>query len=753
MHPDPSLTTAASGRPSLFNDEHHLLHLLYNNTEEFFLLIDPDLRVAMYNRSTYDQVRLHMGIELHRGMPVLALSEPDVHGQLVALYHEVLGGAVREMERVIQSRLGEKRILHNQFRPARDENGHIVAVMLIAHDITEQKTISDNLQRSEEMWRFALEGSNLGVWDSDLVNEKIYFSPSYERLYGFDPGTMSNDRSEWRNRVHPDDLQRMRAAVDAHLSGVRANYECTYRIRDARDQYRWVQALGRVVAWDAEGRPVRMLGTHADITEKVVAEEALRASNERYRITSRATSDAIYDWDMRTNDLYWGEGVTTLFGYESHEVSLQEWERLIHPADRDGVMRQLPLLITDPAVEFSHFEYRFRCKDGSYRDVLDRAYILRDGNGSARRMIGAMQDITFHKARERALTESNERFDMVLRATNDLIWDWNLVDNSFYRDADGLHRIYGVSDPQHIDAFERWLERVHPDDREALAADIAGLLASSSRASFESEYRFRRDDGQYAQIYDRGLLLRDANGRPTRLIGAAQDITERKKMEQELVARELSRQKLISKATLETQERERAEIGKELHDNVNQVLTTTKLYLDLSMSTPELREELIQKSSRNIIYVINEIRALSRSLMNPSLGDLGLLDAIQDLVDSVNLTGKIRIAVTADGALEDQLDEQQKLMVFRILQEALNNALRHSGAQQLEVRLADLGGSLQLMVRDDGIGFDPAEVKKGSGLRNVENRVYLANGTLRVESQPQQGCTLVIQLPMKTKHT
>ncbi|GAA4327772.1 PAS domain-containing sensor histidine kinase [Flaviaesturariibacter amylovorans] len=743
----------ATEQASPFNDERNLLYLLYNNTEEYFLLIDPELRVCMYNRNTFDQVRLHMGIELRRGMPVLELSEPETHDALRELYRDVLNGTVRETDRLIHSRLGETRTLHNHFRPARDQEGRIVAIMMIAHDITEQKKISENLRRNEEMWRFALEGSNLGVWDSDLVNGRMHFSPSYERLYGFAPGSLSNDRAVWRQRVHPDDLPRIRMAVDAHLTGQVPHYECSYRIRDVNDEYRWVQARGRVVAWDADGRPTRMLGTHADITDKVTAEEALRASNERYRLTTRATSDAIYDWDLCSNNLYWGEGMHTLFGYQGADVTIDKWEQFIHPAEHAVVTASLDLVMADPKQEFWKFEYRFRRKDGAWSDVLDRGYILRDPEGKALRMIGAMQDITTQKARERALTESNERFDMVLRATNDLIWDWNLVDNSFYRDADGLRRIYGVNDANGIGLFENWLERVHPEDREALATDIAGLLASIDRDSFESEYRFRRDDGQYVYIYDRGLLLRDGSGRPTRLIGAAQDISERKKMEQQLVARELTRQKLISKATLETQERERAEIGKELHDNVNQVLTTTKLYLDLSMSTPELREDLIQKSSRNIIYVINEIRALSRSLMNPSLGDLGLVAAIQDLVESVNLTGKIEVGFTADAALERDLDEQQQLMVFRILQEALNNALRHSGARHLEIRLREVGGDLQLVVRDDGVGFDPAQVKKGSGLRNVENRVYLANGSLRVESQPQQGCTLVIQLPMKTKHS
>src|SRR6185369_12804440 len=146
------------------------------------------------------------------------------------------------------------------------------------------------------------------------------------------------------------------------------------------------------------------------------------------------------------------------------------------------------------------------------------------------------------------------------------------------------------------------------------------------------------EDGTYSWVYDRGYIMRDADNKPYRMIGAAQNITERKRLEQEVLNAELNRQKAISQITIETQEKERTEIGKELHDNVNQILTTTKLYLDLAATNPELKDELIEKSSKNIINAIAEIRQLCRSLMLPTLGDLGLIDSIEELVEDINAT-------------------------------------------------------------------------------------------------------------------
>src|SRR5687767_4638208 len=168
-----------------------------------------------------------------------------------------------------------------------------------------------------------------------------------------------------------------------------------------------------------------------------------------------------------------------------------------------------------------------------------------------------------------------------------------------------------------------------------------------------------------------------------------------------MLKRELEKQKLIGQATIDTQEQERSEIGKELHDNVNQVLTTTKLYLDLSISNEELKDELIIKSSKNVIYVINEIRQLSRSLMNPSLGDLGLIESVNELIDNINLTGRLKASLIANPALDNSLKENQKLMIYRIIQEAINNALKHANAQNVIITIKEIRQWVEIIIEDD----------------------------------------------------
>jgi len=338
---------------------------------------------------------------------------------------------------------------------------------------------------------------------------------------------------------------------------------------------------------------------------------------------------------------------------------------------------------------------------------------------------------------------ANERYDIVAKATHDLIWDWDLDSNEIYRDPKGLWKVYGIRNNDAIKHINDWIERVHPEDLPTVQHVILRIVNAKDENIFDVEYRFRRENGDYAYIYDRGYILRNKEGKAYRMIGAAQDVTEKKRLEEEL----LSQQKAITQATISTQEKERTEISKELHDNVNQVLTTTKLYLDLAITNPELKDELILKSSKNIINVITEIRKLSQSLMIPSLEDLGLLDSIEDLVESINATKKIHAVFVHEKIDEAALSENQKFTLFRIAQEALNNIIRHANATRTTIELSNNKKRVQLIIKDNGKGFDSFSTKKGAGLNNIRNRVYLLSGQLTINTHPGKGCALVVELP------
>lgn len=623
-----------------------------------------------------------------------------------------------------------------------------IKVVGAIEDITKQKETEETIRSSNERFEIASKATSDAIWDMDLSNNNIIWGEGIYALFGYAPDEVTFER--WTNLIHPKDAERVQSSLINSIYHSEDNiWRSSYRFLAANSSYRYVLNRSFILR-NENGKPYRIIGSLQDISDLKEKEKELLKSNDRYKYATLATSEIIIDWNLKKSKILLSDNFNKIFGWSlpaDKQLPYDEFVIHTHPDDVDKAWSDAFRAIQKPDCNLWSSIFRYGKSNGSYSIISFKGYIIRNGNGEALRMIGAIQDITDKTLREQQLTESKERFEAVLKATHDLIWDWNLETGEFYRDPEGVKKVYGVSNEESIKNIHLWLQRLHPEDYDHIKQIIHEILHATVEDTFELEYRFQRDDGNYNHVYDRGQLIRNKEGAPIRFIGAAQDITERKRLEKELLHRELDKQKLISQATIETQELERSEIGKELHDNVNQVLTTTKLYLDLSLSNNDMKDEFIAKSSKNINYVINEIRQLSRSLMNPSLGDLGLHESIKDLIEDIHLTGKIKVALQSDPNIEKILNENQKLMVYRIVQEALNNAIKHAKAKNVLIKVLDIDQSIELSIADDGIGFNFEAVKKGAGLKHIQNRVYLASGSLSVHSVPNEGSNIIIKFP------
>src|SRR5262249_3300324 len=248
------------------------------------------------------------------------------------------------------------------------------------------------------------------------------------------------------------------------------------------------------------------------------------------RIGTRATNEAVWDWDLKTNKVWWNEGVLTLFGYrlEQNEADPGWWLERVHPGDRAAVEAYIFEVVRGQELSWVD-EYRFRCADGSYRDVYDRGYVLRDGEGRAVRMIGAMLDITARKRAEEALRESERRWRSLTEALPQLVWSAT---------PDGACDYFSTQWTQHTGVPEsdllgwRWLEVLHPDDREPTRRLWTDSVAG--RGPYDVEYRVRRSDGVYRWFKTRGVPIRDGAGNIFKWFGTCTDITDLKRAEEAL---------------------------------------------------------------------------------------------------------------------------------------------------------------------------------------------------------------------------
>lgn len=367
------------------------------------------------------------------------------------------------------------------------------------------------------------------------------------------------------------------------------------------------------------------------------------------------------------------------------------------------------------------------------------------------RVSSLLRIIIENKTAELKIRLSNERYLLVTKATNDAIWDWDVNTNTLYW-GEGIYTLFGFK-PGYIDNSSNfWENCIHPEDRDRVVNGLNKFIKDGTSKIWEDEYRFIKPDGEYALVFDRGFLIFDHSGKIARMVGSMQDITDKKELERRLLKQELDKQKIIAQAVVNAQEKERAEIGKELHDNVNQILSTAKLYLELAQTDDDSRLDLIGRSTNNISDAINEIRTISRSLVPPSIGDLGLIDSVQDLVENIKATKKLHVEFYYSGTLDNILDEKRKLMLFRIIQEQVNNVLKHASAKNLVIELiADSEGhAIDLTISDDGKGFelDKVRLKKGVGLSNISSRAQLFNGSVHIVTALNEGCKLKINVPI-----
>ncbi len=607
------------------------------------------------------------------------------------------------------------------------------------------QSVSILTDKSEIFYRSIVDHSIAAIFLSSPETGGIYFAnPAACRIFGYTKNEFLNLN---RESVFVADTALQKGMEERKATGKFSGILTAIR----KNGEKFLCEASSVFFTDTNGM-IKASTTLIDISGRKNAEEELKQINERYKLATRASFDAIWDADLVKQTINWGEGFKTLFGYKvgDHPTGASLWEDNIHPDDRERVITKHNKILNDlPEQNFWSDEYRFVKADSSLAHVIDRGLIIRDKNGRAIRVIGAMQDITALKLKEEELIKTNNRFYTASQATSDIIWDWDIETNNVEW-SDSFTLIMGHKLPPGSKLpLEFCIGNFHPDDRQRILESLQKAIEDPMQIKWTTEFRYLRADGSFAEVKDRGIIIRDADGKALHMIGAMQDITDLKMKEQKLINQEIQKQKAISQAIIDTQEKERTEIGKELHDNVNQILTTTKLYLDMAASDPVKQSEFIKKSSANILYVMNEISKLSRSILLPSLGDIGLLDSITDLTESIKLTQELQVDFTADPDIELILSDNQKLILYRIIQEATNNIIKFARAKSILIHLSICKNEIELVISDDGIGFNPAEIIKGSGLKNIQNRVYLFNGTFEISSSPGKGCELLIIIPLQ----
>jgi two-component system, NarL family, sensor histidine kinase UhpB len=462
-------------------------------------------------------------------------------------------------------------------------------------------------------------------------------------------------------------------------------------------------------------------------------------------ILAKAIPEAVWDTNLITGKTYTNDALLAMFGYTAEEAANNDWwwSSNLHPADRERVEGGIAEALESDASEWTDI-YRFRCSNGQYKTIVDRSTIIRSGEGIPVRLVGTMLDITERMEKEAALTEALRRYNVLMQATQDAIWDMNLLTGETYTN-DTLQQLFGY-DEELRDNETWWNTNLHPEDKDRVVKGITEALAGNTLV-WKDEYRFRCKNGSYKIVLDRSSIIRNEKGQPIRLIGAMQDITSERILQQALTAQAIVKHQKTAQEILQVQEQEKQLLGDELHENISQVLATVKLFVDHALQNERDREAMLKESSGYLRAVIDEIRKLHRDLVPLPLETFTLLDLIQQEADKMQRVYGIDMEVKFSKINENLLDRELKLSIFRIVQEQLENIRRHSKAMAASVRLAQKGDQLMLTIADNGIGIDRNDMEQRIGLKSIFSRVQVFNGACNIDTQKNNGFRLVVTIP------
>ncbi|HEX8314874.1 MAG TPA: PAS domain S-box protein, partial [Flavisolibacter sp.] len=360
------------------------------------------------------------------------------------------------------------------------------------------------------------------------------------------------------------------------------------------------------------------------------------------------------------------------------------------------------------------------------------------------KMVGGWAvDITDQVELQERLIKSVERHEYVNEATSDAIYDWDFSTKRLYIST-RFQELFGYAERE-ISIRQR-MKHIHPNDLSNFKEVVFSSLRDTSVNRWQVEYRLKNASGNYQTVLDKAVIMR---GEKTvlRVIGALQDVTAQKDLQTRLVQQEMRNKQELIKSIIEAQEKERRQLSVELHDNVNQMLASCKLMLEVAIESGSNAKMLTEKTYQSIQTVIDEIRRISHDLNPSAIADVGLVEAIEQLIEKINLAGKTNIQFVPNRVSYHQfLGDEDKIAIFRIVQEQLNNILKHARAKNVIIKLDVANGLIKLCIKDDGVGFDLIKCKKGLGLRNIYNRVEYYGGTIHIATSEGKGCEMCISL-------
>lgn len=474
-------------------------------------------------------------------------------------------------------------------------------------------------------------------------------------------------------------------------------------------------------------------GLLIDITERRENEQRLVTATEGAQL-------GMWEWDLQTDKVTVNSYQTEMLGFKLHEIenTFDWWAKRIHPDDGDKIYTPMIKHIKGES-EMFEAEYRVRTKDDSYKWIMVRGKVLeRNKNGRATRALGVHLDINNRKNAELELIKSQQRLEALISNLPGMVYR-SSVNNSFAVSfaSDGVAKLTGYPVKDFIDGKVSIFKLMKDSYKARIKQEVEDAIAK--KEPFTLIYEIETKNNGTKHLLDKGQELEDGQ-----IEGIISDITERVESEDKLI-----------QTIIETEDRERQRIARELHDNLGQKLTTASLNFNALKSDVE-DQQLKGKIIKGIGYLtqaIDDAREISHNLMPRSMEDFGFVLAVESLMNDINRLTDTKFEFYHN-IKSEQIDDHIGIHLYRITQELVNNALKYANANSVVLQFMQYDDVLIWSIEDDGVGFDKTEImqKQHFGLDSVRHRVQILSGNIEINSQPGRGTSVTIELPMQKQH-
>ncbi|RYY62235.1 MAG: PAS domain S-box protein [Chitinophagaceae bacterium] len=565
------------------------------------------------------------------------------------------------------------------------------------------------------------------------------YGTTLERLYQIkDIGLM------WDNtwQVFGEDGQPVRFADTPFMKTIRTGqpHEATLRVLFSNGDWHWIYYDSHYISGNGQDRDAAVLTHLVDVTEQ--RRLSLQVREQEALIASYLKQTPHLGWvvDEDANLMFASDSFLRHFDIDAKSISGKKATEVVPAYVTVAVYDQhIQVFETGKSAESTQ---TVKWADGANYSFYLHLFPIESYSG--KKLVGGQAIRLPDKSKlEKELRETHARLLTYSKATSDAIWEWDMQSGQMFRNETLMNMIGYQMDTSK--GLTWWLKSIHPEDRNRVA-DKVKEATDNMQQSWQDEYRFKCADGNYKYIQDRGFVVYES-GLPVKMIGSLQDISAMKELELKLADERLQKQKEISETVIRVQEKERTRIGHELHDNVNQILSTAKLFIDMIKPDGREQKELREKTSEYLLMAIEEIRKLSRELVVPQLKKDNLAEAIQTLIEDIQMAGTIKITLAHSQDL-GMLSPGRSTTIFRIIQEQLKNILKHSKANMVGISLEVDDEDAVLEISDNGKGFNPKQTHQGIGLSNIHERTMFYNGSVAIDSAPGKGCRIKVTIPV-----